>query len=255
MIKKIRKKKNNLGLTTPTAIMIVGLAISAALFFGLRASNRGQKDVLPAKNEAGSKPTSPKEKEEIQVSIDDDPTLGDKETAKVAIVEFSDYECPYCKRFWSQTLDKIKENFVDTGKAIFVYRDLPLSFHDPAATREANAAECVRKQSSDEVYFKFHDAIFEKTPGNGEGISEKELVKIGKDLGLEGGKLEECIQNQEFSDEIEKDAADARKAGITGTPGFVIGRFDQDGNVTGLAVKGAQPYVNFENIINQTLSR
>ena len=81
-------------------------------------------------------------------SIDDDPVLGDK-NAPVTIVEFSDYECPFCKRHFDQTLPELIKNYIDTGKVKLVYRDFPLSFHDPMATKEAVAANCAREQGGD----------------------------------------------------------------------------------------------------------
>jgi thiol-disulfide isomerase/thioredoxin len=85
----------------------------------------------------------------VTVSIDDDAILGDKTKAKVAIVEFTDYECPFCKRFHTDTFDTLVKDYVDTGKAIIVTRDYPLSFHDPKATEAASYAECVRKEKGD----------------------------------------------------------------------------------------------------------
>lgn len=105
----------------------------------------------------------------VEVSLDDDPILGNK-SASLTMVEFSDYECPFCKRYFDQTLPEIKKQYVDTGKLKIVYRDLPLSFHDPAATIEALAANCAREQGGDEIYFKMHDEIFKNTKSNGLGV-------------------------------------------------------------------------------------
>lgn len=241
---------------TPMAILLVGIMISLSIFFGFRSlglsptgtGDESDGEIVGLAEEARQQPS-----QLVKTSIDNDAVLGNRETAKVAIIEFSDYECPFCERFWSQTLGRIKENYIETGKAIFVYRDLPLGFHEPAATREANAAECARKQGGDEIYYQFHDKIYEQTPGNGAGISEGDLVEIGTDLGLNREKMAKCIQDQEFAEEIRKDVEDAGKAGISGTPGFVIGKLDKDGSVEGIIIKGAQPYSNFENAINEQL--
>ncbi len=249
---------------TPIAVLLVGVMIALAIFFGLRTLDGSRTvktdtvgsqaggaagEALPPTDPAGSLPL------EVKTSIDNDPILGNRETAQIAIVEFSDYECPFCERFWRQTLGQIKENFIDSGEVILVYRDLPLSFHDPAATEEANAAECARQQGGDEVYYQFHDQIYEKTPGNGQGISEDGLITIGTSLGLNRTKLAKCIQDQEFAEEIRKDTADANKVGINGTPGFVIGKLAQDGSVEGVVISGAEPYVNFEKVINEQLQK
>ena len=83
--------------------------------------------------------------------VDDDPVLGDK-NAPVTMIEFSDYECPFCKRHFDQTLPQLVEKYVDTGKVKIVFRDFPLSFHDPMATKEAVAANCAREQGGDKKF-------------------------------------------------------------------------------------------------------
>lgn len=106
----------------------------------------------------------------VTIGIDDDPLLGDKNKAKVAIVEFSDFECPFCQRFHNETFDDIIKEFVDTGKAIYVYRDYPLSFHEPKASEAASAANCIQKVAGDEKYFEFAKLYYERTKSNGEGL-------------------------------------------------------------------------------------
>lgn len=245
----------------PAAIFLAGIMIAVGLFFGLKSTNLSEQSNISSEVEgeqvvnqsiqprAQGQPVN----QTTKTFIDDDAIMGNKNTARIAIVEFSDYECPFCERFWSQTLGQIKENYIDTRKAIFVYRDLPLDFHDPAATREANAAECARKFGGDETFYKFHDKIYEQTPGNGVGISENNLVEIGVNLGLNREKLRECVRNEEFAEEIRRDTEDARKAGISGTPGFVIGKLESDGTVEGIIVSGAQPYSVFQAIIEEQL--
>lgn len=106
----------------------------------------------------------------VDVSVDDDPVVGDS-NAPITIIEFSDYECPFCKRAFVQTYPTLKSNYIDSGKAKFVFRDYPLPFHDPVATELAVAANCVRQISGDDSkYFEYHDMIFNTTKGNGDGI-------------------------------------------------------------------------------------
>ncbi len=103
-------------------------------------------------------------------SVDDDAVLGDK-NAPITVIEFSDYECPFCKRHFTQVYPDIKKNYIDTGKVKLVFRDfVAVPSHDPGATLEAMAAECVKDQKGDEAYYKFHDAIFTATTSNGSGI-------------------------------------------------------------------------------------
>ena len=102
-----------------------------------------------------------------------------------------------------------------------VFRDLPLNFHVNAA-REAEAAECARKQGGDAVYFQYHDQIFTKTTSNGTGLALEQLPIIAKDLKLNVDQFQQCLDSGEFKNEVEKDLADAAKVGATGTPTFLL---------------------------------
>lgn len=105
-----------------------------------------------------------------EASSDDDPIEGDSK-ALVTLIEFSDYECPFCKRHFSQTLSSLRKDYINSGKVKLVYRDfIAVPSHNPWATTEAIAANCAREQDGDEAYFKFHDEIFSKTKANGEGL-------------------------------------------------------------------------------------
>ncbi|MBN1916061.1 DsbA family protein [Candidatus Dojkabacteria bacterium] len=199
-------------------------------------------------------PVEPEEPIITTISIDDDAILGDP-NAKVAIVEFSDYECPFCKRHWEETYSEIVKNYVDTGEVIIVFRDFPLSFHDPAATREAYAAECAREQGNDKTYYKMHDKIFETSIGNGAGISDDTMRSLAEGIGIDGNKLIDCMNSGKYADEVQKDLSEGSVAGINGTPGFVIGKLGSDGMVTGTIVSGAQPYTSFESIIKEYLGK
>lgn len=178
------------------------------------------------------------------VSVDDDPALGDP-NAPVTIVEFSDYECPYCKRHFSEVWPEIKKNYVDTGKVKIVFRDYPLPFHDPAATKEAVAANCVREQSGDTGYFAFHDLLFANTAGNGKGVGDK-INDYAKEAGVTDITTFEACLKKNDTDEIKKDIADGQKYGISGTPAFLI---------NGWALKGAYPFAAFQQLIEQELQK
>jgi protein-disulfide isomerase len=105
-----------------------------------------------------------------KVSIDDDPVLGNA-NAPITMIEFSDYECPFCKRHFDQTYGQIKKDYIDTGKLKLVYRDfIAVPAHNPAATQAALAANCAREQGGDSAYYKFHDAYYKATQSNGQSI-------------------------------------------------------------------------------------
>ena len=188
----------------------------------------------------------------VKVSVDDDPILGDK-NAPVTIIEFSDYECPFCKRHFDETLPQLIKEYINTGKAKLVYRDLPLSFHDPMATTEAIAANCARAQGDDNTYFKFHDEIFKRTKSNGNGLTKDDLYKISDDLKLNTSKLKTCIDDPKQKEEVQNDLTDAGSVGANGTPSFFIGKSTSDGIIEAVLTSGAQPFSVFKTIIDEKL--
>ena len=187
----------------------------------------------------------------VKVSVDDDPVLGNKD-AKLTIIDFSDYECPFCKRYFDDTFSQIKKDYIDTGKIKYVYRDLPLSFHQNAH-KEAQAAECAREQGGDGVYYKYHDEIFKRTASNGTGLALSALSIIANDLGLNGATLQSCLDSEKYKAEVDKDLADAGSVGASGTPTFFIGKSSADGIITGTKIVGAQPYSAFQAEIDKQL--
>lgn len=187
-----------------------------------------------------------------QVSIDDDPVLGDKDSP-VTLIEFSDYECPFCKRHFDQVYPQLKKDYIDSGKVKLVFRDYPLPFHDPMATFEANSANCAQEQGGDSAYFKFHDAIFTKTTSNGNGLTKDQVYQIAADIGLNQANLKVCADAGKYNDEIKKDTADGAAAGVSGTPSFFVGKSDSSGTITGQIIVGAQPYSVFQSAIDALL--
>jgi len=174
----------------------------------------------------------------VSASIDNDAVLGNKD-AKVTIIEFSDYQCPFCERFWSQTLPLIKSEYIDTGKVKFVFRDFPLTSIHPQAQKAAEATECVKKQGGDEAFYEMHDKIYE----NQAQLSESNLKVWAKELGYD---ISTCLDSGEMRAEVSKDLADAQAAGGRGTPYFVI---------NGQALSGAQPFSAFQQVIEAELAK
>ena len=172
----------------------------------------------------------------VQVSQDDDAIKGDP-NAEVTIVEFSDYECPYCARFYSQTLKQIEETYIDTGKVKFIYRDYPLSGHSQAQ-KAAEAAECAGDQG---MYYEMHDKLFEMGVSGGVDSFKQYAVSIG----LDATEFNDCLDSGKNYDEVRKDLSDGSAAGVRGTPAFFI---------NGILVSGAQPFSAFQQVIEQELN-
>ncbi len=209
----------------------------------LVANNPGENVPVPAAPSDNGAP--------VKVSTDGDPVLGNK-NAKITLIEFSDYECPFCKRHFDTVYPELKKDYIDTGKVKMVFRDLPLGFH-PNAPKQAEAAECARKQGGDAVYYKYHDQIFTKTTSGGTGLALDQLPVIAKDLGLNVGKFQQCLDSGEFKAEVDKDLADAAKVGAKGSPTFFIGESTSNGEIEGIKIVGAQPYSVFKAIIDEKL--
>lgn len=188
------------------------------------------------------------------VSIENAPLMGDKTKAKMAIVEFSDYECPFCKQFHQDTFDQIVKDYVTTGKAVIAYRNFPLPFHEPKASIAAETAQCVRSAKGDTAYFAFGKAYFKATQANGKGLPDgTTLDSLITAAGANAGSVDQCATSEKFKAQIQKDQADGQAAGVSGTPSFVIGKLGSDGKVTGELLVGAQPYVQFKTTLDKYL--
>ncbi len=174
---------------------------------------------------------------DIEALADDDPQKGSK-NAPVTIVEFSDYECPFCRRFFDQTLPLIDKNYIQDDKVKYVFRDFPLSFHRNAQ-KAAEGAECADEQGK---FWEYHDKLFE----NQDALSVGDLKLYAKDLGLDTTKFNDCLDSGEMASEVEKDFRDGSRYGVGGTPAFFI---------NGTPLSGAQPYSVFERTIEQELNK
>lgn len=252
-------KKNDLKLTIIFASVIVTLALLFNGYSYMKGGSGLSDDKMSEKIEEGINAFVEKQQAEYEAAqaeankpkevtgdyTDDDAVLGDK-NAPVTIVEFSDYECPFCKRHYTNTYPELKKKYIDTGKVKFIFRDFPLGFHDPLATKEAMSAECAREQGGDDAYFVYHDLLFENTNSNGKGLEESKLYDLAEEAGVNRAKFTACLDSEKYMDEVKKDAADGAEAGVTGTPAFLINN---------KLLTGAQPFSAFEQMIEAELSK
>lgn len=171
----------------------------------------------------------------VEVTVNpEDPIRGNPE-AKVTIVEFSDFQCPYCGKV-EPTLKKILETYKDQVKLI--YKNYPLPFHenaDPAAL----AALCAKEQGK---FWEYHDLLFE----NQESLKVTDLKKYAVDLGLKTEDFDSCFDSKKYKNQVQADFAEGNRVGVRGTPAFFI---------NGRLLSGAQPFENFKAIIDEELSR
>lgn len=244
------------GIVVSIAIIAGSAAITFALLradtFGATGSVREEVTAGSAKNApAAPTPTAPTAKTTGATTLGKAPVLGNPKTAKVAIVEWSDLECPFCKQFHDQTFDKIVTDYVDTGKVVFAFRNYPLDFHGEAAIKEGNAALCVREAAGDKAYFAFVKEVYANTGTNGKGIPDATLESLATKVA--GKSVASCISSQKFKDVLDADLADGNAAGISGTPGFIIGALGANGTVEGEIISGAMPYAEFKKAIDAAL--
>lgn len=172
----------------------------------------------------------------VQVSADDDPSWGNAD-APVTIIEFSDFQCPYCRVFYQTTLVTLLERYPKQVR--FVYRDFPLASIHPQATLAAEASQCAHAQGR---FWEFHNAVFANIDRLGPDLYQSLAISMG----LDKERFAACVNSREFSAEVEKDFNDARALGVTGTPTFFI---------NGIPLVGAQPLEAFAPIIEQELSQ
>jgi len=230
----MKKSSNKL---LPVSILVASVLVSGSLsFFGYEYAGKMTDDVFNAKVEEGIKAfiakqqaSQPEDKTGTVVEgdfTDDDAVLGDK-NAPVTMIEFSDYQCPVCQRFHTEVFQELKAKYIDTGKMKFVYRDLPLTSIHPNAYPAALAAECVKDQGGDSMYYRMYDNIFKAA------LSEEMTAEsLRKSAGTSGANLSEfdsCVAADKFKDEIAKDTKDAADLGFRGTPGFLINGYMMDG--------------------------
>ena len=158
-----------------------------------------------------------------KVNTQTEPVYGEP-NAPISIIEYSDYECPYCKSFYD-TPKLVVDDM--PGKVNVVWRNFPLSFHEPMASKEAGAAICAYQQGGNATFWKYSDAIMKNTKTNGQGIPAKEgddpLLKLASDQGLNIGKFKDCMANTAaLKKSIDADIEDGKAAGINGTPGVIV---------------------------------
>lgn len=209
---------------------------------GIRQLLLQQQDLLRQNN---ARRATPAPDQKVRLPLAETYTLGRKD-APVTLVEFTDYQCPYCSRFHTTTFPEIKKQFIDSGKVRFISRDLPLGFHKNAMPA-ARATRCAGEQNK---YWEVRHVL----SSNPKNLSESAITKYAEELELDVGQFQACLTSEKYKAEINKDIIDANSVGITGTPGFIIGRTPTNGTLKGIRVKGAQPYASFAAKINKLLA-
>jgi protein-disulfide isomerase len=168
--------------------------------------------------------------------------------ARVAIVEYADFECPYCELYEQKVSPQMLKSYVSNGKIKIFFRDLPLPTHEHAELA-SRAALCAGSQDK---YWEMHDKLF----ANQQDLSEGSLHDRAVALGLNTSKFDECLSSDSYTDEIRKSSAEAQALGVMGTPTFFIGTISSDGNVVTVnkRIAGARSYEFFKSALDGVLA-
>lgn len=159
--------------------------------------------------------------------------------AIISFIEYSDFECPYCKTFHF-TVKKVIEAY--NGKVNWVYRHYPLQFHNPGAQKQAEASECAAELGGNDAFWTYSDLIYERTTSNGEGFPLEKLVPLAEEIGLDSQKFQECLDSGKYTQRIQDDLAEGANSGVSGTPGTIL-IHHKTGEVK--LMTGAQPFEAF----------
>lgn len=263
-------RKDNQGLVA--AVLIAALIIGGSnVFVGFRLNGDGagvevfnDADLL-AKIDQGIESYVERQQseqknaqEEVQKNVedaaqnvkkpDDNEHIRGQKNAKISLIEYSDYQCPFCKIF-HPTAQKVIENY--KGQVNWVYRHYPLNFHEPMASRLAVASECVAEQKGNDGFWKFTDAVY----GNEEGVTAENIDSLIQKWAVAGGVKSEtfktCLASEKFDAKIKQDVAEGSASGITGTPGNILYN-SETGQIK--LLPGAYPFEEFQRVIDDMLS-
>ncbi len=173
------------------------------------------------------------------------PLLGNKD-AKVTVVEFSDFQCPFCEKFFTETEKQLYDTYIKTNKIAFAYRHYPLSSIHPLAQKAAEAAECANEQSK---FWDYHNVLFQNqtswSPQTAEDVAQT-FTNYASDLGLDTVQFASCLESEKYKQQVATDTADGDKAQVDGTPTFFI---------NGRRVVGAVPFADLQKVIDEELKK
>ncbi len=222
------RKKRGINALARTALLAVAVAYAGAVLGG-----------DPASAGPGQAPDM------VRLALPPGEFALGRASAPLTMVEFTDYQCPYCRRFQTEVWPKLKRDYIDTGKLRYIARDLPLEIHASAAPA-AEAAHCAGEQGK---FWDMHAALLGGAADLGSGGIERRARAVGLDMTRFG----ECVARNKYAAVIAAHEQEADAAGIDGTPGFVVGRAAH-GELTGVRVEGSLPYDEFAGLLRELLA-
>jgi protein-disulfide isomerase len=212
--------------------------------FGSKATAFGG---VPAAAAPTPSPDAPPAVGTVPPVTKDEHVRGNLDKADVVLVEYSDFECPFCKSF-APTMNQVLKEYGD--KVALVFRHFPLSFH-ANAQKEAEASECVAELGGNDKFWQFHDKIFERTTSNGTGIALTDLGPLAKEIGVNQANFQKCLDSGKYAKLVQDSEAGGSAAGVNGTPGTIA--LSRDGKSA--MISGAQPLASVKTTIDGMLPK
>lgn len=222
----------------PGSIVLAGVIIAFAVLYSGGAGTGG---VLP--------PPPPSVPSVLENLGDDDPVLGNPD-APVTVVQFADFQCPYCRKFFLEAERQIIDTYVSSGQVKIVYRDFPLSFH-PAAQKAAEGGECADDQGK---FWQYHDKIYTEQdkmtirPDKLDTISfgVADIKRWAGEIGIDQAQFDQCLDSGKYASEVANDLEQGQIAGVRGTPGTFVGT---------RLIEGAVQFAQFQSAIEAELKK
>ena len=241
--------KNNFAV--PMAIIIAGALVAGALYFNRGNGENSNSNNLAVKDNNATE--TAKENNVKAVSSADH--IRGNPNAQVKVIEFSDPECPFCKRF-HYTMNQIMEEYGKNGQVAWVYRHFPLNQPDASgnvlhskAGKESEALECANEQGGNTKFWEYLDELFVITPSNN-GLDLNELPNIASEVGLDTDKFNQCLNSGKYAKIVSDNQADGFNSGARGTPYNIV----IASNGKKFVINGALPYESVKAVINQALA-
>lgn len=234
------------------AMILIGVMIG----FGIGRWRQGTFSVAalnpsvptPTAAQAPQAPSQPETAQNLPpIDSQKDHIRGDLGKATVAVIEYSDFECPFCKRH-HPTMTQIMDTYKDD--VVWIYRHFPLAFH-ANAQKEAEASECANELGGNDIFWQYTDTIFERTTTGGTGFPLENLVTLAKELGLNEDAFKTCLDTGKYAQHVQDDMSGGSAAGVNGTPGNIVMNLKTEEN---RIVSGAQPFSAFKSVIDSLLS-
>ncbi|MBI2635863.1 DsbA family protein [Candidatus Peregrinibacteria bacterium] len=225
------------------------LLIGLVLGYSLAGGARGARGVAVEVNKPSdaAPPSQPAPAKSVPPVTDDDHLRGDP-NANITVVEYSDFECPFCKRH-APTMAQVLEAY--KGKVNVVYRHFPLSFHQNAQ-KLAEASECAAELGGNDAFWEYHDEIFNSTAANAAKATPERFKDVAKKIGVNDSKFQKCIDSGKHAKKIADQMQGGIEAGVQGTPGNFIVNNDTEETKE---VSGAVPFASFQSSIDAMLGK